>query len=225
MATSQGPLWGETPSALLPIREGRRHYRVDCVDGQKTGFYLDQRASRDLVERLAEGRRVLDLFAYTGGFSVAAAHGGARSITAVDSSQPALDRAAEHLAGLLPAQALRLVRQDAFRFVREDDAEYDLIVLDPPPLARQRGDVKRATRAYKDVALHALKRAAPGARLLAFACSQHVGADLFRKVIFGASLDANRPLRVLAQLGLPVDHPVALDHPEGEYLTGLLLEA
>ncbi|MBW2269489.1 MAG: class I SAM-dependent rRNA methyltransferase [Deltaproteobacteria bacterium] len=225
MPTRQGVLWGELPSAPVPIREGRRCYRVDCVDGQKTGFYLDQRDARDLVERLADGRRMLDLFAYTGGFSVAAAVGGARSVTAVDSSQPALALAAEHLEGRLPADALRLVRQDAFGFVREDEGEYDLIVVDPPPLARNRGDVRRAARAYKDVTLHALRRASPGARLLAFSCSHHMGAELFRKVIFGASVDAARPLRVLAQLGQPVDHAVALDHPEGAYLTGFLLEA
>jgi 23S rRNA (cytosine1962-C5)-methyltransferase len=225
MPALQGVLWGAAPSEPVPIREGRRCYRVDCMQGQKTGFYLDQRDARDLVERLADGRRVLDLFSFTGGFSVAAAVGGARSVTAVDSSKPALARAAEQLAGLLPPDAQRLVRQDAFRFAREDDGEYDLIVLDPPPLARSRGDVRRATRAYKDVTLHALQRAAPGARLLAFACSHQISPELFRKVIFGASVDAGRPLRVLAQLGQPVDHPVALDHPEGAYLTGLLLEA
>jgi 23S rRNA (cytosine1962-C5)-methyltransferase len=225
MAAEQGVLWGEAPAGPVAIHEGRRRYMVDCVSGQKTGFYLDQRGARDLVERLAQGRRVLDLFAYTGGFSVAAAVGGASSVTAVDSSQPALDRAAAHLDGLLAADAVRLVKKDVFSFVREDENEYDLIVVDPPPLARNKGEVQRAARAYKDAVLHSLRRAAPGARLLVFACSHHMGAELFRKVVFGASLDARRPLRVLAQLGQPVDHPVALDHPEGAYLTGLLLEA
>jgi 23S rRNA (cytosine1962-C5)-methyltransferase len=109
--------------------------------------------------------------------------------------------------------------------VRRAAAEFDLLVIDPPPLARSARDVARAGRAYKDVLLHALRRAAPGALLLAFSCSHHVGPELFRKVAFAASLDAGRPARVLRTLGASADHPVSLDHPEGAYLTGLLLEA
>lgn len=225
MLARQGPLWGDPPVVPIEIAEGKRRYRVDCVAGQKTGFYLDQRDARDRVQRLAAGRRVLDLFAFSGGFAVAAAVGGARSVTLVESSAPAFELAQQNLAGLIAADALRCVRDDAFRFLRQDTASYDLIVLDPPPLARGRGDVQRAARAYKDAVLHALRRASPGALLLVFACSHHMGVELFRKVVFGASLDAARPLRVLAELGQPLDHPVALDHPEGRYLTGLLLEA
>lgn len=219
-----GPLWGAAPAAPVWINERERRYRVDLVAGQKTGFYLDQRDARDLVQQLAADRRVLDVFGYTGGFAVAAAHGGARSVTLVESSAPALALARENLAEA-PACDARCVEADAFRFLREDTGEYDLVVVDPPPLARTRRDVGRATRAYKDAVLHALRRAAPGARLLCFSCSHHVGPDLFRKVVFGASLDANRTLRVLATLGPPGDHPVSIDHPEGAYLTGLLLEA
>jgi len=224
LAAHTGPLWGAAPREPVWIRERGRRYRVDVVGGQKTGFYLDQRDARDLVERLAAGRRVLDVFAYTGGFAVAAAHGGARSVTLVESSGPALALAQENLAEA-PACEVRLVGADAFRFLREDSGEYDLVVIDPPSLARARRDVTRATRGYKDALLHALGRAAPGAQLLCFSCSHHVGPDLFRKVVFGASLDAGRSLRVLATLGPPTDHPVSLDHPEGAYLTGLLLEA
>jgi 23S rRNA (cytosine1962-C5)-methyltransferase len=224
-AARQGPLWGAPPVGPVAIRERGRRYLVDVLAGQKTGFYLDQRDSRDLVESLAEGRRVLDVFAYTGGFSVAAARGGARSVTAVESSAAALALARENLAANAPDLAPELIQADAFRFLREDAGAYDLIVLDPPPLARRRRDVPRAARAYKDVLLHALRRAAPAARLLVFACSYHVGPELFRKIAFGASLDAGRKLRVLRGLGLPADHPVSLDHPEGAYLDGLLLEA
>ena len=224
LAARSGPLWGEAPREPIWIRERGRRYRVDLVGGQKTGFYLDQRDARDRVERLAAGRRVLDAFAYTGGFSVAAIHGGARSVTLVESSAPALALARENLAEA-PGCEVRAVEADVFRFLREDVEEYDLIVIDPPPLARARRDVTRATRAYKDAVLHALGRAAPGAHLLCFSCSHHVGPDLFRKVVFGASLDAGRSLRVLATLGPPADHPVSLDHPEGTYLNGLLLEA
>jgi 23S rRNA (cytosine1962-C5)-methyltransferase len=239
IAARQGPLWGEPPEDPLWIHEGRlqegrgpegaadaclRRYRVDVAHGQKTGFYLDQRDSRDLVQTLARGRRVLDLFAYTGGFAVAAACGGAAAVTLVESSAEALALARENLAGSAPEVPVEAVHGDAFRFVRAcESRRFDLLVVDPPPLAKRRADVPRAARAYKDVLLHALRCAAEGAYLLAFRCSHPVDAVLFRQIAFGASLDAGRPLQVLRQLGPPVDHPVALDHPEGDYLGGLLL--
>jgi 23S rRNA (cytosine1962-C5)-methyltransferase len=224
MAARQAPLWGDAPAAPVAIAERGRRYWIDAVAGQKTGFYLDQRDARDLVERLARGRRVLDLFAYTGGFAVAAARGGAAALTVVDSSAEALAGAQRNLEPWAPLP-VRLERDDAFRFVRRDEGRYDLLVVDPPPLARRAADVARAARAYKDALLGALRLAAPEALLVAFSCSHHVGPDLFRKIAFGASLDAGRPLTVLAELGAPSDHPVALDHPEGRYLTGLLLRA
>jgi 23S rRNA (cytosine1962-C5)-methyltransferase len=223
IASQQGALWGDPPKDPIAIRERARRYQVDTGSGQKTGFYLDQRDARDLVEQIADGRRVLDLFAYTGGFSVAAAHGGARAITLVESSAEALEHAARHLAPWRDERPIELARDDAFRFARNDSGPWDLVIVDPPPLARRSSDVPQASRAYKDVLLHALRRTAPGAYVLAFSCSHHVGPDLFRKIAFGASLDAGRPVTVLRELGAPVDHPVALDHPEGRYLSGLLL--
>jgi 23S rRNA (cytosine1962-C5)-methyltransferase len=225
VAPREGALWGAAPAGPVEIHEHGRRYAVDVVRGQKTGFYLDQRDARDLVERLAAGRRALDLFAYTGGFAAAAARGGAASVTLVESSAEALALARENLARNAPAVSARFEQTDAFEFVRAPGERFELLVVDPPPLARRQADVTRASRAYKDVVLHALRRAEPGAWLLAFACSHHVGPDLFRKICFGASLDAGRPLRVLGELGAPADHPVALDHPEGRYLTGLWLEA
>lgn len=226
MAAQQGALWGDPPKDPIAIRERDRHYRVDIGAGQKTGFYLDQRDARDLVAALAPGRRVLDLFSYTGGFSVAAAHGGAASITAVDSSAEALAVAESHLAPWAESIPLRVAREDAFRFLRNaEGAPWDLLIVDPPPLARRSGDVSAASRAYKDVLMQALRHAAPDAFVLAFSCSHHVGPELFRKIAFGASVDAERPVQVLRELGAPSDHPVALDHPEGRYLSGLLLRA
>jgi 23S rRNA (cytosine1962-C5)-methyltransferase len=219
----EGPLWGDPPPPTLSIREGRRRYHVDLVGGQKTGFYLDQCDSRDLVESLAAGRRVLDLFAYTGGFAVAAALGGASAVTLVESSSTGLALARENLASNPADLEAEIVLGDAFRFLRGAGEPFDLIILDPPPLARRRRDVERACRAYKDLILHALRRASPDALLLAFACSHHVGPDLFRKVAFGASLDAHRPVQVLQVLQAPADHPVSINHPEGAYLNGLLL--
>jgi 23S rRNA (cytosine1962-C5)-methyltransferase len=221
IAARQGALWGEPPRAPVRIREGERRYAVDVVGGQKTGFYLDQRGTRDLVQSLAGGRRVLDLFAYSGGFAVAAARGGARSVTLVESSAGGLELARENLAEF-PAE---FTHGDVFRFVRQQGEEYDLVMIDPPPLARHRRDVARASRAYKDVLLFALRRASPGALVLTFTCSHHVGPELFRKIAFAAALDAERSVQVLRALGPPVDHPVSIDHPEGAYLTGLLLQA
>ncbi len=221
----QGPLWGEPPEPPLWIRERERRYALDPVSGQKTGFYLDQRDSRDLVQQLAVGRRVLDLFAYSGGFSVAAARGGARELVLVESSETALALARVNLEANAPGTPAELVRDDAFRSVRREGKAFDLIVVDPPPLARLRRDVSRAARAYKDVLLHALRRAAADAYIVAFGCSYHVGPELFRKIAFAASLDAARPVSVLRVLGPPADHPVSADHPEGAYLTGLLLQA
>jgi 23S rRNA (cytosine1962-C5)-methyltransferase len=190
--------------------------------GQKTGFYLDQRDARDRIQALAAGRRVLDLFSYTGGFAVAAARGGARSITLVDSSRPALEQARENLRENGAADA-EYVQGDAFRFLRDRDELHDLVVIDPPPLARSRRDVDRAARAYKDLLLFGLRRTAPGGLLAGFACSHHVTPELYRKIAFGSALDAGRTAQVLATLEAPVDHPVSIDHLEGRYLTGLLL--
>jgi 23S rRNA (cytosine1962-C5)-methyltransferase len=216
-----GPLWGEPPERVV-LRERDREYVVDLQRGQRTGFYLDQRTARDRVQALAHGRRVLDLFCYSGGFSVAALRGGASAVTAVDSSESALRLARENLERNGAALVPRVLRADAFEFVRGCEELFDLIVIDPPPLARTRRDVAKATRAYKDVALHALRQAAPGAFVLVFTGSPHVESELFRKVVFGASLDAGRSLQVLEEFGAAPDHPVALDHPEGRTLAGLL---
>ena len=198
---------------------------MDVAHGQKTGFYLDQRDARDLVMRLAAGRRVLDLFAYTGGFAVAAARGGAASLCLVESSADALALARENLAANEVTAPAELVRGDAFEYARAQGDRFDLIIVDPPPLARAHRDVPSAARAYKDVLLGALRRAAPDAWLLAFSCSHHVGQELFAKIAAGAATDAQRDVQVQGVLGAPSDHPVSLHHPEGGYLTGLLLRA
>ena len=221
-ASHDGTLWGDDPREPIWIQEAERRYAVDVVSGQKTGFYLDQRDARDLVQQLAAGRRVLDLFAYTGGFSVAAARGGARQLTLVESSAGALERARENLAAN-DAPESDLVKADAFRYLRGEGVAYDLIVIDPPPLARSRRDVDRAARAYKDLLIFALRRAAAGAHVLAFACSHHVGPELFRKIAFGAALDAKRTAQVVATLAAPVGPPGSLAPLEGRYLTGLHL--
>ncbi len=218
-----GALWGALPEVPVTVRERGVGFAVDVSGGQKTGFYLDQRDARALVATLAPGRRVLDLFAYTGGFAVAALAAGAAHATLVESSREALALASRNLEANGVTARASLAAEDAFRHLRGSDARYDLVVVDPPPLARRRGDVARATRAYKDLVLHALRHLEPEGMALVFACSHHVGPELFRKVVFGASLDAQRPVQVLGEFGAPADHPVSLDHPEGRYLSGLWL--
>lgn len=224
-ASRTGVLWGDEPPETLPVLEGTRRYAVDVRGGQKTGFYLDQRDARERVQSLARGARVLDLFSYSGGFAVAAAVGGAAHVTLVDSSGAALALAERNLALNESDAQAEIVKADAFRYLRSADRDYDLVVLDPPPLARSRRDVEKASRAYKDLLLHGLRRLAPSGHLLAFTCSHHVSPDLFRKIAFGASLDAGRSAQVLGTFAAPVDHPASIDHLEGSYLSGLWLRA
>jgi 23S rRNA (cytosine1962-C5)-methyltransferase len=224
-AARTGPLWGDPPPATVEIHEGERRYRVDIGAGQKTGFYLDQRDARDRIQALAGGGHMLDLFCYTGGFAVAAQRGGASRVTLVDSSQAALALAEQNLALNGEAPGAELLKADGFQFLRQTNAKFDCIVIDPPPLARSRRDVEKASRAYKDLMLHGLRRLTPGGVLAAFTCSHHVSPDLFRKIAFGASLDAGRTAQVLGTFTAPFDHPASIDHLEGTYLSGLLLRA
>lgn len=224
LARVVGVLAGEEPPPELVIDESGRRHVVDVRGGQKTGFFLDQRPNRDHVEGLARDRVVLNLFAYSGGFSIAAARGGARHVTSVDSSATALAlaEAAWRLNDLDPERAA-FVRADVFEYLRGELPPADLIVLDPPPFARRRADRERATAGYKDVNLRALKVAAPGALVLTFSCSQHVDVEGFESAVTAAAADAGRACRLLARLGPGIDHPQALSHPEGRYLKGLLL--
>jgi 23S rRNA (cytosine1962-C5)-methyltransferase len=233
LSSRTGPLVGEPPPETVtiaerPAGEGPGWTFVgDLVGGHKTGFYLDQRENRRLVSEVSEGRRTLDLFSYTGGFSVAAGAGGAGPITAVDSSGPALRLAARNLErnGI---SGVELVEADVFtdlRTRRDRGERYDLIVADPPKLARSTSQLKRATRAYKDLNLLALKLLAPGGLLVTFSCSGLLTEDLFQKVIFGASLDAGRDAQIVGRLTQATDHPVLLTFPEAAYLKGFVLRA
>ncbi len=218
------PLYGPAVTALHEVRENDLRLLVDLATGQKTGFYLDQRENRAAVGRAARGAEVLNLFGYTGGFSVAAGAGGARRVLQIETSAPAreLARANWERNGLDPA-ALELSGEDVFQFLRHDARSWDLLILDPPPFARERGSVERAARAYKDLHLWSLCRARPGALIWSFCCSQQVDGELFQKIVFGAARDAGASVQWLSRLGPGPDHPVHLDHPQGEYLKGLLL--
>ena len=210
-------LFGSVEPEPISIHERARKYWVSLRQGQKTGFYLDQRDARDLFRDLAADSQALDLFSYTGGFALAALQGGARKVVAVESSKPAHDLLCRN------TPQAEAVLGDVPEFLRAEQRRFDLIALDPPPFARRKRDVPSACRAYKDLNLWALQRATAGAHLLTFSCSHHVGPELFRKVVQGAALDAGAEVQLLATLGAAPDHPVALAHPQGEYLNGLLL--
>ncbi len=210
-------LAGDVPAEPIEIDERGRRYAVDLRHGQKTGFYLDQRDARDLFARLAPGARALDLFAHTGGFARAAQSGGAAEVVAVEPSEQAARLLARNAPGC------EIVTGDVNEFLRADTRAFELVSVDPPPFAKRKRDVGAACRAYKDLNLRVLRRVAEGAHVLTFSCSHHVQPELFRKVVFGAALDAGREVQVLGALGAPPDHPVSLRHPQGEYLKGLLL--
>lgn len=217
-------LRGSAPAESIWIREEGLSFRVNLMQGQKTGFYLDQRANRALLALYARDRDVLNAFAYTGAFGVAAGRAGARSVVQLESSLPALEEAKVHWeANGLPPERVEQIHDDIFRYLRKSDRTFDVIILDPPPYAKGRGSVERASRAYKDLNLWGLKRLRPGGFLMSFSCSQHVSVDLFQKILFGAARDARVSVQWLHRLGAAPDHPVHLDHPQGEYLKGFLL--
>jgi 23S rRNA (cytosine1962-C5)-methyltransferase len=205
-------------------------YRVDVVAGQKTGFYLDQRDNRRAVRDLAAGRDVLDVFCYTGGFTLAALAGGATSVVSIDSSANALQQARDNVAinTALDGERVRWIEADAFaelRKFRDAARSFDLIVIDPPKFAPTAAHAERAARAYKDINLWAIKLLRAGGYLATFSCSGGIDADLFRKIVAGAAVDANAnaDAAVVGRFGAGADHPVALAFPEGDYLKGLLI--
>ena len=223
LAPVAGVLVGEASDGE-PVRENGLRFVVTPGGGQKTGHFCDQRDNRARVRALAGGAHVLDAFAYHGGFAVHAGAGGAARVVAVDSSGGAIAAAERHWTlNQLPPDRAAFVAADVGRFLRERDETFDLLVMDPPALVKQRKDVNRGARAYKDLNLWAMRRARAGALLCTFTCSQHVDAELFRKIVAGAAADAGRAVSLLVHLGPGPDHPVALGHPEGEYLHGLLL--
>jgi 23S rRNA (cytosine1962-C5)-methyltransferase len=235
LAPSTGVVRGAEPSDLVEVHEYGVRYFVDVRRGHKTGFYIDQRDNRRLAGELAaqlaraHGRApaLLNCFCYTGGFSVAAARGGASPVLSIDSSADALALARRNWAlnGLDPAAAEWRAADvfDALRALREEGRCFDLIVLDPPKFAASHHHVERAARAYKDINLSSLRLLAPGGRLLTFSCSGAIDVDLFQKIVAGAVIDARVDCQLLARLAAGTDHPLLMTHPEGEYLKGLLL--
>jgi 23S rRNA (cytosine1962-C5)-methyltransferase len=211
----------------VPFLENGLRFVADLSAGQKTGFYLDQRENRARLRSRAKGRSVLNLFSYSGAFSVAALAGGASGAVDVDTSAAALALAREHRrANGQAAPPEDFVEADVFQDLRrrvEAGQSWDVVVCDPPAFAKKRADVDRAARGYKDINRLAMKLVAPGGELLTCSCSGLVSADLFQKIVFSASLEADRSFSLEARQGAGADHPVSLDCPEGEYLKGLWL--
>ena len=198
---------------------------MDLLRGQKTGFFLDQREHRLQLGRVSRDRRVLNAFGYTGGFSIHAGLGGATEVATLDISAPALDQAERDWAanGLDPAAHLRM-EGDAFELMRQlEPLAWDRVIVDPPAFAKQRKDVDKAFKAYKDLFRLGARATAPGGVLGCFSCSQHLDRIRFQEAVWTALLEAGREAQVLAHLGQPMDHPYGLNHPEGSYLKGLWL--
>lgn len=224
LSPREGVLHGAVP-ALVPIVEHGVRYEVDVVSGHKTGFYIDQRDNRRWVAEYAAGRRVLNCFCYTGGFTLAARCAGAVEALSVDSSAEALAGAArnEALNGLAPSQWWQTNVFEALKELLAQGRQFDLIVLDPPKFAPSVQHLDRAARAYKEINLKALRLLAPGGLLFTFSCSGAVSVELFQKIVAGAVFDARVDAQMLRRLAAGVDHPMSMTHPEGEYLKGLML--
>lgn len=211
---------GEESVAL----ENGLRFHVDWLKGQKTGFFVDQRDNRSLLEHFSQGRSVLNMFCYTGGFSFYAMRGGARLVHSVDSSQRAIELTNENVALNFPGDPRHeAFCEDAFKYLDRMGDRYDLIILDPPAFAKHRDALRHALQGYRRLNAKAFEKIRPGGILFTFSCSQAVNKDQFRLAVFTAAAQSGRNVKILHQLHQPADHPVNIYHPEGEYLKGLVL--
>lgn len=207
----------------VAVENGLKFY-VDWLKGQKTGFFIDQRDNRSLLEHYSAGRNVLNMFCYTGGFSVYAMRGGAASVHSVDSSAKAIELTEKNVELNFPSHERHAAYcEDAFKYLDKVADKYNLIILDPPAFAKHRGALHNALKGYTRLNAKALEKIQPGGMLFTFSCSQVVTKDNFRNAVFTAATVARRKVRILHQLHQPADHPINIYHPEGEYLKGLVL--
>ena len=222
LARENGFIKGGSPENVA--MENGLKFHVDWLKGQKTGFFVDQRENRHLLERHSKGRNVLNMFCYTGGFSFYAMRGGANLVHSVDSSAKAIDLTNENVQlNFLGDPRHQAFAEDAFKFLDRMGDQYDLIILDPPAFAKHRDAVRNALRGYTKLNAKAFEKIRPGGILFTFSCSQVVNKDNFRNAVFTAAAQSGRSVRILHQLTQPGDHPVNIYHPEGEYLKGLVL--
>ncbi len=214
---------GKIDSNLL-VMENSLLFAVDIKEGQKTGFFIDQRKNRELIRQISKEKTVLNAFCYTGGFSVYALAGGAQSVHSVDISQSAIamteKNVSENFKGLKNHIA---IKEDCFNYLRDMDEIYDLIILDPPAFVKSATNIEKGAKGYKDINLNALRKIKKDSFLATFSCSQHISSELFQKIVFSAAADSGRNVQIISHLSQPEDHPINIYHPEGEYLKGLLL--
>ena len=221
MEPENGFIVGGSPDNVA-VENGLK-FRVDWLRGQKTGFFVDQRENRSLLEHYAKGRRVLNMFCYTGGFSVYAMRGGAELVHSEDSSAKAIELTRQNVEMNFPGDSRhQAFCEDAFKYLEKADG-YDLIILDPPAFAKHRGALHNALKGYTRLNAKAFEKIQAGGILFTFSCSQVVTKDHFRNAVFTAAAQAGRKVRILHQLHQPADHPINIYHPEGEYLKGLVL--
>jgi len=215
-------LYGKAPDKIQII-ENRVKFWVDILTGQKTGFFLDQRQNRRLIAQLSSGKKLLNCFSYTGGFSAYAAIAGAVT-TSVEASESAQKLAQDNFKlNDIDPQAHQFVTGDVFDYLRSENDNYEIIVLDPPAFVKRKQHLQKGTRGYKDINRLAMKRVESGGYLLSCSCSNYVNWDLFQKILFSAAKEAVRDVQIVGRFGAPSDHPVSIYHPEGEYLKSFLL--
>jgi 23S rRNA (cytosine1962-C5)-methyltransferase len=215
-------LYGTTPE--VEVLENGYRFKIDVSTGQKTGFFIDQRENRQLLTRYTLGKKVLNMFCYTGGFSVYALGGGAELVHSVDSSAPAMELTAANIALNSGGDRHQSFTTDAFRFMGDINDTYDVIILDPPAFAKHQDALNNALMGYKRLNAKAIEQIRSGGILFTFSCSQVVSKENFRKSVFAAAANTGRHVRILHQLTQPPDHPVSIYHPEGEYLKGLVVQ-
>lgn len=216
-------LYGEKISQIEILENGIK-YLVDFQEGQKTGFFLDQRDSRALISSLSANRRVLNCFAYTGGFSLAALHGGAKHVTSVEISKkcgPQIEKNIE--LNHIPPHQHTFVAADVFDYLKTTTWDYDIVILDPPAFAKKKGDIPQAFHAYKEMNQFAMSQMAPNSLLLTCSCSYHIDESLFRNLLFRSALEAKRSIRIIGSHRQALDHPISIFHPESAYLKSFLL--
>lgn len=222
ISPQNGYLYGHTEN-FIAIENGLK-FHVDWLEGQKTGFFIDQRENRSLLEKYASDKEVLNMFCYTGGFSFYAMRGGAKSVHSVDVSARAIELAKQNVELNFPGDNRHeAFAEEAFKFLENSYNKYDLIILDPPAFAKHQNVLNNAIQGYKKLNRKGIEVIKPGGIIFTFSCSQVMTKDLFRQTVFTAAANTGRQVRILHQLTQPADHPVSIYHPEGEYLKGLVL--
>lgn len=220
--STDGYIWGDTPEEW-EIKEDENKFIINFYEGQKTGFFIDQRENRALVRSLSAGKRVLNTFGYTGGFSLSALRGNAEYVETVDISKKAISLCDRNVKLNFTDVKHKSVALDVLPYLSEIDNNYDIIILDPPAFAKNHRSLQQGLKGYKNINQRAIEKIKPGGLIFTFSCSQAVSRDDFQTMVFTAAANANRKVRIIKHLPHAIDHPISIYHPEGEYLKGLLI--